>query len=61
MTDAERVESLFLATLARAPDDEERTMFSDALAECKSSDDHLRALSDMFWALLNSTEFAFNH
>jgi hypothetical protein len=61
MTDAERVESLFLATLARTPDEGERKLFSETLAECKSSDDHQRALSDMFWALLNSTEFAFNH
>ncbi len=61
MTDAQRVESLFLATLARTPDEGERKLFRETLAECKSSDDHQRALSDMFWALLNSTEFAFNH
>jgi hypothetical protein len=61
MTDAQRIESLFLATLARTPDDEERAMFTEALSESKSPSDRERALSDMFWALLNSTEFAFNH
>jgi hypothetical protein len=61
MTDEERVESLFLATLARAPDADERQVCLAALAEQKSADDRDRALSDVLWALVNSTEFAFNH
>jgi hypothetical protein len=61
MSDAERVESLFLATLSRSPDDDEGSLFLESLAECQSPSDRQRALSDMFWALLNSTEFAFNH
>jgi hypothetical protein len=61
MTDKDRIEALFLATLSREPDDDERAMFTEALAECKEPKDRSAALSDMFWALLNSTEFAFNH
>jgi hypothetical protein len=61
LTDADRIEALFLATLSRDPDDDEREMFNEALAQCKTPPERSAALSDMFWALLNSTEFAFNH
>ena len=61
MTDKDRVEAMFLATLSREPDGDEAAMFTEALAECKTPEDRSAALSDMFWALLNSTEFAFNH
>ncbi|MCC6492465.1 MAG: DUF1549 domain-containing protein [Pirellulales bacterium] len=61
MTDDQRIEALLLATLARQPSDGERALFKRLLAE--SLDDAARrsALSDALWALLNSTEFAFNH
>jgi hypothetical protein len=61
MNDDERIDALFLATLSRQPDEEERRMFVEMLAECKEPSDRQQAFSDMFWALLNSTEFAFNH
>ena len=61
MNDADRIEALFLATLSREPDDDERMMFAEALAESKTPAERTAAISDMFWALLNSTEFAFNH
>jgi hypothetical protein len=61
MNDADRIEALFLATLSREPDDDERAMFTETIAECKTPAERTAALSDMFWALLNSTEFAFNH
>ena len=61
MSDDERVESMFLATLSRPPDNEERQACIAILAECKSDEERNRALSDVLWALLNSTEFAFNH
>jgi hypothetical protein len=59
---AGRVESLFLAALTRRPSPEE----SAALVAytSKAGDDGARraeALSDIFWALLNSPEFRFNH
>jgi len=61
MNDDQRVESLFLATLSRPPDDEERQACVAMLADCKTDTDRNQALSDVLWALLNSTEFAFNH
>jgi hypothetical protein len=61
MNDDDRIEAMFLATLSREPDNDERAMFADALAQGKTPAEHADALSDMFWALLNSTEFAFNH
>jgi hypothetical protein len=61
MKDDERVESLFLATLSRPPDEEERYACVAMLAELKSDEERNRVLSDLLWALLNSTEFAFNH
>ncbi len=61
MTDKDRIEAMFLATLSREPDDGELAMFVEALADSKTPEQRSAALSDMFWALLNSTEFAFNH
>lgn len=52
-----RVESLFLATLSRMPDETERQLFVDALA----ADESKSALADLFWMLLNSAEFLLNH
>lgn len=60
MSDDDRIEALFLATLCREPDSEEQTL---ALQMLENVDDHAkrdRVLSDLLWALLNSTEFAFN-
>lgn len=61
MKDVDRIEALFFATLSREPDADERAMFTDALTECTTPAERGAALSDAFWALLNSTEFAFNH
>ena len=60
MSDAERIEALFLATLARTPESDESSTCVAALTACKDQPERDRALSDMLWALLNSTEFAFN-
>jgi hypothetical protein len=60
MDDDERVNSLFLATLARMPDADEQAACLEELAKCEAPADRQRAQSDMLWALLNSTEFAFN-
>lgn len=61
MTDEQRVDSLFLATLAREPEEDERAACLDELRRGKTAEERQRALSDVLWALLNSTEFAFNH
>jgi hypothetical protein len=61
MSDEERVESLFLSTVSRMPEKDEREACVAVLADCETENDRNRALSDVLWALLNSTEFAFNH
>jgi hypothetical protein len=61
MTDEDRVEALFLSTLSRLPDADERAMCLEVLKGCESAAARNRATSDILWALLNSTEFAFNH
>jgi hypothetical protein len=60
LSDPERVDALFLATLSRLPTETEQAMFVAAVAEGSTPAERRQALSDGFWALLNSTEFAFN-
>ena len=52
------VEVLYIRTLTRRPTDKERQDIAAILAE---QPDQTRALEDVFWALLNSREFIFNH
>jgi hypothetical protein len=54
---ARRIEELYLATLSRKPRPEELKRLLDHAA----TEDSKRALRDIFWALLNSTEFILNH
>lgn len=61
MDDRDRIDVLFLATLAREPDEYERAFINEALAHCISISERRQLFSDTLWALLNSTEFAFNH
>jgi hypothetical protein len=60
MKDEDRVESLFLATLARRPDRDESAACVAALGESADPAKRNQALSNILWALLNSTEFTFN-
>jgi hypothetical protein len=59
MSTDERLNTLFIAALARHPTEEERTLFSEHIAA--AGDNRDAALADVFWALLNSSEFLFNH
>jgi hypothetical protein len=60
MKDEDRVEALFLATLARRPEADESKACLAALKDCSDNQKRNQALGSMLWALLNSTEFAFN-
>jgi hypothetical protein len=51
------VEELFLATLSRRPSKAEMASVQAALR----TGERTEAFQDLFWALLNSKEFAFNH
>ena len=58
---AGKVETLFLATLSRQPTDEELAKFTAYVASGGAKQDEQSALSDVCWALLNSSEFLLNH
>lgn len=57
----DRLEILFLATLTRLPTDAEREKFLAYVDAGGASRDPNRALADVLWALLNSSEFFLNH
>jgi hypothetical protein len=57
---AGQVEALYLATYSRPPRPEERTRLV-AFVERSRPSDRRRSLADVFWALLNSSEFLFDH
>ena len=52
------VERLYIATLTRRPTEEERANLAPLFSEGSNTD---KALEDVYWALLNSREFLFNH
>jgi hypothetical protein len=52
------VEELYLRTVTRKPAPEEMQKLQMALA---GEPDKQKALEDVFWALLNTREFLFNH
>jgi hypothetical protein len=51
------LDALYIRTLARKPTESERKKLSPLVA----SNPDRKTYDDIFWALLNSTEFAFNH
>jgi hypothetical protein len=61
MTTPAKVETLFLAALSRKPTPAEATKFAAYVERDNSNAARKKALSDVFWALINSTEFKFNH
>jgi hypothetical protein len=54
----EIVENLYLRTLCRPPSSEEQSHWSSELKQAAAPRE---AAEDLFWALLNSREFMFNH
>jgi len=52
------IETIFLRALSRAPRPEEMTKL---LAAVESNPNKQQALEDVFWAVMNSREFMFNH
>ena len=63
MSDAERVEELFLVALSRMPTDAERESVQDAIKEVPADSIEQRRLvfEDIFWSLMSTREFLFNH
>lgn len=58
---AGKVEALFYSALTRKPTPEEKEKFTSYVDRGGPSGDKNKALADVFWVLLNSTEFLFNH
>ncbi len=58
LTPEQIVDDLYLRTLCRKPTEQELSVLLDVLSE---SDNVRQSLEDIFWALLNSREFLFNH
>ena len=57
--DARAVEAAYLACLSRRPTPAESAHFESALADRALS--RAKRMEDLFWALVNSTEFSWNH
>ncbi|MGH7140317.1 MAG: DUF1553 domain-containing protein, partial [Pirellulales bacterium] len=54
----DRIETLYLATLSRRPEPAEMARLEEYVRQAPSV---RLALANIFWALLNSAEFVFNH
>jgi hypothetical protein len=57
----QRVSNLFLTAFARNPTPEELEKFASYVDRGGAKGDKKQALADVFWVLLNSPEFLFNH
>ena len=58
---SKKVEQLYLITLARKPTAAESSRLVKYVDAGGPKKDSARALCDVFWALLNSSEFCTNH
>jgi hypothetical protein len=56
-----RVEQIFLIVLSRKPRPEERDRYVAYVEKGGPDGDRAKAFTDVFWVLLNSSEFAANH
>ena len=58
LSDEQRLEIIYLATLCRYPNSQERSIFAEQL---KETDAASLALADVLWAIVNSSEFRMNN
>ncbi len=61
LTTGKKIDALFLTAVCRPPTAEERESLASYVDRGGPSGDKNKALADVFWVLLNSTEFLFNH
>lgn len=57
----QKIETLYLATVSRKPKAVEMQRLVNFVDKGGPTGDSRKALADVFWALLNSSEFGFNH
>ncbi|MFM7605196.1 MAG: hypothetical protein ACKO8Z_08335, partial [Prosthecobacter sp.] len=55
------IESAYLAVFCRKPSVEELAHFEERLASAKSISSRSSTMSDLYWTLMNATEFSWNH
>jgi len=55
-----QVEAAYLAVLTRRPTAEESQHFASRLKE-RENRNRQQAMEDIYWTLVNSTEFSWNH
>jgi hypothetical protein len=60
MSDEKIMEDLYLSALGRGPTDEERTRLLETIANCDEKNKRL-VIEDLYWGVLSSKEFLFNH
>jgi hypothetical protein len=60
-SDPEILEHLYLRALCRPPTEGEKKSLQETLAAAKDPKEKREILNDIFWAILNSKEFIFNH
>ena len=56
-----RIEAMYLAALSRKPTQPEVQKFASYVDRGGTTGDKKKAVTDVFWALLNSSEFVLNH
>ena len=61
MSQDEKLESLFIAALSRKPTESEKETFGKYVTKGGAAGNSNDALADVFWVLLNSSEFLLNH
>src|SRR5258708_25270779 len=60
-SDAALAEEIYLLALSRPPTDPERAGISKVLAEATSPAEKRLVVEDVFWSVMSSREFLFNH
>ena len=55
------MEAAYLAVFTRRPSVDEASHFTALLASGKSNNSHSNAMTDLYWTLMNATEFSWNH
>jgi hypothetical protein len=60
-TTARRVETLYMVVLSRMPRADELDRLVRYIESGGGSNDRVQAVADVYWALLNSSEFMLNH